>query len=90
MARGLKVKTSRLRMSPVAMRTSIPGEATVEVTFDKAGRVVGARIVRSTGYANWDAPLLASVYKWRASGELLQKIPGRLTRRINVTFGGSR
>ena len=89
-AKGLTVKTTRLRMSPVAMRTSIPCQAIVELTFDKAGRVVNARIIRSTGYANWDAPLLAAVYRWRASGELLEKAPGRITRRITITFSGRR
>lgn len=70
-ARGLEIKTAHVRPSVVTRSSTIPHNPVVRVTFDTQGRVINAAFIRSTGYANWDAPVLASLYQWRATGDRL-------------------
>lgn len=72
---GVEVRTTNPRFSTIALRTSAPANPKVIVIFNRAGQVVDAKITRTSGYDNVDGPILASLYKWTATGEPLQRIP---------------
>jgi hypothetical protein len=84
---GLQINTVNARFSTVAMMTSAPINPDVVVVFNKTGEVAKAEIIRSTGYANIDGPILASLYKWTAQGEILQKVPATLTIQVHILLG---
>lgn len=71
---GIEIKTARVRASVIARSSTLPNNPIVRVVFDRDGRVIEAEFLRSTGYVNWDAPVLASLYKWRATGSKLEKL----------------
>ena len=73
---GIEIKTVHPRFDVVARTSSMPTNPTVRLSFDRTGRVYDAKIVRSSGYANVDGPILSSLYKWRASGKKLQELDG--------------
>jgi outer membrane biosynthesis protein TonB len=81
---GIEIRTIRPRFSTIAVRSSIPANPTVQVVFDKLGDVVDARILKSSGYANIDSPILNSLYRWKATGENLKKLTGNLT--VEIRF----
>ena len=56
----------------------------VQITFNREGRVVRARFLKSTGYSNVDGPLLLSLYKWTASGKKFQALEETLTVQIRI------
>ena len=42
--------------------------------FDRTGKVVQATLLASTGHENVDGPIVDSLYRWRARGELLERL----------------
>lgn len=75
---GLEIITKRPRRNPFSLVTrvlALPTNPVVEVNFDRLGRVSLARIVKSSGESGVDAPVLAAVYGWRATGERLKSLP---------------
>jgi hypothetical protein len=81
---GLQINTVTPRIAPVALYSSAPVNPDVIVVFNRAGEVVKAEIVKSTGYMNIDAPILQSLYKWSAQGELLSRVPETLTLQVHI------
>lgn len=82
---GLEIRTSVPRFSIVArMSSAITVNPMVELTFDKNGKVIAARFVRSTGFANIDGPILASLYRWTAVGESLANVDDHFIIRIKL------
>ena len=69
---GLEVKTALPEHSVIGQFV-LPRNPLVRVTFSSEGRVLDARFVRSTGTDTWDSPVLASLYRWRATGERLKR-----------------
>lgn len=78
--KGIKVIT-KLPTQPGtgARRLSLPRNARVSVTFDRKGRVHEAKILRSTTYKEWDAAIEASLYRWSAEGEAIDKAQPYIT-----------
>lgn len=70
---GLEVTVARPRFAAVALVSTIPRSPKVAITFDTDGTVINAVITRSTGAENFDAPILASLYRWKAQGEELAR-----------------
>lgn len=71
--RGIRITTQRLRTPGAGTRfASVPRDAAVRLVFNNQGQVVDAEVTRSTGYADWDALILESLYKWSASGERVE------------------
>ncbi|BAM04731.1 hypothetical protein [Phycisphaera mikurensis] len=68
---GLTVDVARPKIDPVAILSTVVRSPRVAVTFDRDGTVLNARILRSAGSNAVDAPILRSLYRWRASGERL-------------------
>ncbi len=84
---GIKITTVVPRIHIIARMSIIPRNPLVKVTFDRNGQVTTARFIRNTGYENWDGPVLASLYQWRASGEKLAEIDGPFEMEIEMLFG---
>jgi|GEM_PF-3565251 len=82
---GIEIKTVLPDISPVTMSfLFVPGDRSnralsaptvpkVLIIFGTDGKVLDAKIVKTSGFTNIDAPILSSLYKWRASGELLTR-----------------
>lgn len=74
-AKGLEIITRRPQFSKITRVVAYPDNPLVEATFARDGRVIAARLTKSSGYADVDQPVLDAVYAWRAKGEALQKLP---------------
>lgn len=73
--KGIEIQTRIPRFSAVTQASIWPkANPIVEITFATDGVVITATIVRSSGYAGIDSPILTSVYHWKAKGELLKKV----------------
>lgn len=83
--KGVEIKTAVPRLSTVA-RYMIPHNPRARIVFNREGEVISVTLLRSTGYEAWDAPVLASLYRWRASGRLLQEHPGPFELVVNLIF----
>ncbi len=81
---GIEIKTVLPRISAVSSSflftpntltdraMAAPATPVVKLIFDHTdGKVIEAQIIHSSGYTQIDSPILASLYKWRASGKLL-------------------
>ncbi|MEM8738347.1 MAG: hypothetical protein AAGG38_07710 [Planctomycetota bacterium] len=85
---GLEVKTFRPRFSAAARVSAIPRNPLAAITFDPTdGTVVEAVLVRSTGFDNVDAPILSSLYRWKVTGDRLQRMERPFTIRITLLLG---
>jgi hypothetical protein len=81
---GIEIKTAVPRFSVVTLVSTIPRNPTVQLTFDPDGRVIRADILQSAGSENVDGPVLASLYKWKASGEKFEQLHSEL--QLEVTL----
>ncbi len=86
-AEGMRIKTVRPDFS-VPARYTIPRNPVVQVVFNEQGQAIRAEMVRSTGYANVDGPILKSLYKWEAVPDEEHRIDGRLVVRIRIVLRG--
>ena len=86
---GVRVNTSRIRRSSSASRlTAIPHDTPVRLVFDTTGRVVEAQILGAgTGYEDWDALLLQSLYRWTAEGPDIDAADPHLAIQLRYQFG---
>lgn len=82
-APGLEIKTFRPRFSAVA-RLAVPRNPTAHITFDTDGTVIDASLSPGTGFENVDAPILASLYRWKAQGERIDNATEPLRRQIVI------
>ncbi len=81
---GIEISTAHPRFSAVALSSSIPKNPLVRIVFDKYGTVIEAEVLRSSGYPNIDGPILASLYKWKASGKKLEQLNRSFEVKINI------
>ena len=86
---GLEVKTFRPRFSAAAQLT-VPRNPTAVITFDPDGTVLDAQLPVSTGFSNVDAPILASLYRWQATGDRLTRMQAPFQVRITILLNGAR
>jgi hypothetical protein len=78
--KGIKVTTKLPTPPGVGSRVlSIPRNARVRITFDNKGKVYRAEMIRSTTYKEWDAAIEASLYRWSATGEAIEKARPHVT-----------
>lgn len=89
-AQGVQIRTVRPRFSNYTTITAAPRDAIVQIAFGPDGRVVEVTLVRSSGFADVDRPILDAVYNWTASGEriraLPQKPPGQRPATLELKF----
>ncbi len=83
---GLTVDVARPKIDAVAILSSIVRSPRVAVTFDRDGSVLNAQILRSAGSNAVDAPILRSLYRWRASGDRLETWDGPRTFEFTFLF----
>lgn len=85
--KGLRINTVVPRYSAIARRTAAPGNPIALVSFDRTGKVVNVRLLRSTGYDNIDGPLVTAMYKWSAEGPLLKHVAKTWDVTFNIDMG---
>ena len=86
--RGIEIKPVVPRITTVA-RFVIPRNPVAKLRFDnKSGQVIFAELTTSTGYENWDGPVLASLYEWRATGKLLKQLHKPFEIEVHLLFAG--
>ena len=83
---GLRVDVARPRIDPVAVISTVIHPPRVAVTFDTDGTVLLAQVLRSAGSNAVDAPILRSLYRWKASGERLKTWDGPKTFEFTFLF----
>ncbi len=72
---GLEVKTVQPRFSVITRASAVPDNPLARLVFNhQDGRVIHAKLIRSSGYPNVDGPVLASLYKWQATGQKLAQL----------------
>lgn len=83
-AEGLELKPRRPEMPLLTMLTAYPGNPVCEIEFNRAGVPVLAKFVTATGDRRVDDALLASFYRWRASGKRLESLAGDETFTVRI------
>jgi hypothetical protein len=73
-ARGLDIKTRRPVFPELTSLTARPSNPVVEVFFDQTGTPRRASVIKGSGDARVDGPLIDALYRWRASGEALKRL----------------
>lgn len=73
--KGIEIQTRIPRFTAVTQASIWPkANPVVEITFARDGVVITAKIIKTSGYEGIDSPILASVYHWKARGELMEKL----------------
>lgn len=85
--KGLRINTIGPRYSAIARRTAVPANPTAIVSFDRTGKVVNVKLIRSTGFDNVDGPLITAMYKWTAEGPLLKHVAKTWDVPFNIQMG---
>ena len=72
---GLEIKTRRPKFTQYTRIMGAARDPVVRVHFRRDGRVERVDLVRSSGNADVDRPVIDAIYLWRATGEPLKRIP---------------
>jgi protein TonB len=72
---GLEIKTRRPKFTHYTRIMGAARDPVVLVHFRRDGRVERVDLVRSSGNADVDRPVIDAIYLWRATGEPLGRIP---------------
>ncbi|MCC6322328.1 MAG: hypothetical protein IT438_12935 [Phycisphaerales bacterium] len=87
---GVEIVTRRPRQPLFTKLTRVtvaPDNPGVEATFDASGKVVDVKLVKSSGYADVDEPVINMVYSWRARGPKLAALTaGDPTKKFKLRF----
>ena len=67
-ARGLELKPRKPVFTNLIRMTALPGNPLCEIRFQSNGKPALARLLTTSGDSRVDDALLASLYRWRASG----------------------
>ena len=86
-ADGVEMKTALPVISIVTVSSSLPENPIAVLTFSADGKVSQVVLTRSTGYADWDGPVIASFYKWRATGKRLEELNHSFSITIHLILG---
>ena len=73
---GVKINTTRIRLTDLQRSMGRPPSPLVEIFFDHTGRVSRARIPggRGTGRSDIDNALINAIYEWTAQGERIDAL----------------
>ncbi len=89
--KGIEITTARPDITVItALFASGIRNTRVELKFNGDGLVDQARLLRSTGLESVDAAVLASLYKWKASGETLTSADPYITVTLDYRFSRPR
>ncbi len=84
--KGVEVKTRRPELPILTRLTTFPQNPICEIIFGRDGVPVTCRILQSSGYPDIDGPVLDALYRWRAKGSQLDKLPPGKTLPFRVRF----
>jgi TonB family protein len=73
--KGLEIKTVRPRFTQYTRIMTAPQSPVFRIHFRKDGTVERVETLRSSGVADVDRPVIDAIYKWRAVGEELGRLP---------------
>lgn len=85
---GIEIKTVAPRFSAVTSVTAAPINPKADITFDTDGRVINVELTTKSGFENVDGPVIASLYKWRATGSKLRELTGPFTMTVTILLRG--
>jgi outer membrane biosynthesis protein TonB len=71
-SRGLELKPRKPMITVLTMLTAAPGNPLCVISFNRQGEVLKAAILQTSGDHRVDNAILASLYRWRASGKDLE------------------
>lgn len=83
---GIEIKTAVPDFSAVTLASSVPRSMKANVTFDQSGAVTYVKITQSSTYPNFDAAVLASLYRWRAVGKKMEHINTSFTMHFTILW----
>jgi len=83
-AHGLELKPRRPTIDLVTMLTAAPGNPLCQIKFARNGEPKAAAILRGSGDSRVDDAILASLYRWRASGKELDGLPNDQTVEVRI------
>lgn len=72
-ARGLKVKTVRPKLSKYTQITA-SGSPVIRIGFDRKGRARDVIVLQSSGVPDVDRPVVDAAYQWTAEGQELEEL----------------
>ena len=72
---GLEVRPREPEFWTIERLTALPRNPVVLIRFGRDGVPIEARLLEPTGDARFDQAILASLYRWRASGRKLADLP---------------
>ena len=72
---GLEIQTVRPRFTHYTRLMAAPRQPRVRIDFRRDGRVEHVELLRSSGVADVDRPLLDAIYQWRATGKKFESLP---------------
>ncbi len=84
--KGVEVKTRKPELPILTRLTTSPANPVCEIIFGRDGVPVTCRILQSSGYPDIDGPVLDALYRWRAKGSQLDKLPPGKTLPFRVRF----
>ena len=83
-ARGLDIKTKRPVFPELTSLTARPVNPVVEIFFDRRGVPRRVNLLRGSGDARVDGPVVDAIYRWRASGAELSRLEGEELFRLEM------
>jgi hypothetical protein len=83
-AKGLNVRTQRPIFDELTSVTAAPENPIIEIEFDREGVPKKCTILQSSGTSLVDQPILDCLYRWRASGSQLAKLPEGKTLKFRI------
>jgi hypothetical protein len=91
--KGLRVRPAPLRLAHMTRMTASPRNPIILIKFNRRGIVTDVEFENNqgTGFPDVDAPLRDSIFRWTASGKVLQDLPtydpdARVTLKLEYIF----
>ena len=84
--KGIEVRTKKPTLPTLTRLTTSPQNPVCEIIFGRDGVPVTCRILQTSGYPDIDGPVLDALYRWRANGSQLDKLPVGKTLPFRVRF----
>lgn len=83
--KGVEILTRRPELPILTRLTTRPMHPVADLFFDNQGKPVSVKIVQSSGYADdIDQPVIDALYRWRAKGSQLARLPAGKVARFRV------
>ncbi|MBU3728514.1 MAG: hypothetical protein FGM37_04605 [Phycisphaerales bacterium] len=83
--KGVEILTRRPELPILTRLTTRPMHPVADLFFDNQGKPVSVKIVQSSGYPDdIDQPVIDALYRWRAKGSQLARLPEGKVARFRV------